>query len=46
MNLGLYVEGLVEKEGYEISKKSTVDSIIVRDCKKSNLDNTSEKMRK
>ena len=33
MNLGLYVEGLVEKEGYEISKKSTVDSIIVEGVK-------------
>lgn len=29
LNLGLYVYGLVEKEGYEISTKSTVDSIIV-----------------
>lgn len=33
MNLGLYVEGLVEKEGYEISKKSTVGSIIVEGVK-------------
>ena len=33
MNLGLYTEGLVAKEGYEISTKSTVDSIIVEGVK-------------